>query len=107
MIYRDRSIATNDDAGASRWTAHILAYFTLIGKAVNELRAFTVNNVTNNFIGSADYWALQRVILEALVNHPAARAEVLRALESIGDDASPPQSQSPRMIDVTPSVEAA
>jgi hypothetical protein len=64
-------------------------YFELIGNAAAQLSSHTVNNVTQNFNNSPDFWLFQRLILTALVDHPAAREAVLLALESIGNGSEP------------------
>ena len=97
LYYRDVCIADNDHQAAAQWTGHATRYFKLLGEAVEQLKAHTVN-IQNNFYNSPDYWLIQNAILAALVNHPAARADVLRALEGVGDGASPP------MITVSPSA---
>jgi hypothetical protein len=93
--FRELALAADDHQAAAAWTAHIIRYFKLMGEAVQHLKSHTVN-VTNNFFESPDYWLFQRSILEALRDHPAALADVLRALENVGNGAAPP------MITVSP-----
>jgi hypothetical protein len=88
LFYRDVCIAENDHQAAAAWTAHAVKYFKLIGEAAAQLQAHTIN-VTNNFFQSPDYWLFQNAILAALANHPEARADVLRALEGVGEGAQP------------------
>src|ERR1035437_2721129 len=89
LYYRDICIADNNQQAAAQWTGHAIKYFKLIGEAASQLQAHSVN-VTNNFHNSPDFWLIQKAILEALANHPAARADVLCALESVGNGAAPP-----------------
>jgi hypothetical protein len=88
LFYRDVCIAENDHQAAAAWTAHAVKYFKLIGEAAAQLQAHSIN-VTNNFFQSPDYWLFQSAILAALDNHPAARADVLRALEGVGNGTPP------------------
>ncbi len=89
LYFRDICIADNDHQAAAQWTGHVLKYFTLIGHAAEKLKAHSIN-IQNNFYNSPDYWLIQNAILAALANHPAARADVLRALERVGSGDSPP-----------------
>jgi hypothetical protein len=97
LYYRDVCIADNDHQAAAAWTGHAARYFKLLGEAVEQLKAHSIN-IQNNFYNSPDFWQIQSAILAALANHPAARADVLLALERVGDGGSPP------MITVSPSV---
>jgi len=83
LYFRDICIAEDDHAAAAQWTGHARKYFEMIGHAAEQLKSHTVN-VQNNFYNSPDYWLIQNAILAALADHPAARADVLRALEGIG-----------------------
>jgi len=95
LHYRDRAIEENDHQVAAQWTGHARKYFEMIGHAAEQLKAHSIN-IQNNFYNSPDYWLIQNAILAALVNHPAARADVLRALEGVGNGAAP------AMITVSP-----
>lgn len=97
LYFRDVCIADNDHQAAAQWTGHVRKYFEMIGHAAEQLKAHSIN-IQNNFYNSPDYWLIQSAILEALADHPAARADVLRALESVGGDAAPV------MITVTPTA---
>jgi hypothetical protein len=88
LYFRDVAIADGDVQAAAQWTGHVLKYFKLMGEAVQQLKAHTIN-IQNNFFESPDYRNFQRAILEALADHPAARSDVLRALQGIGDGAAP------------------
>jgi hypothetical protein len=83
MYFRDVCIADDDHQAAAQWQGHVRKYFDMIGHAAEQLKSHTVN-VQNNFYNSPDYWLIQNAILAALADHPAARADVLRALEGIG-----------------------
>jgi hypothetical protein len=89
LHFRDVAIADDNQQAASTWTGHARKYFELIGNAAAQLSSHTVNNVTQNFNNSPDFWLFQRLILTALVDHPAAREAVLLALESIGNNSEP------------------
>jgi hypothetical protein len=95
LYYRDICIADNDHQAAAQWTGHARKYFEMIGHAAEQLKAHSIN-IQNNFYNSPDYWLIQNAILAALADHPAARADVLRALEGVGSGASP------AMITVSP-----
>jgi hypothetical protein len=97
LYFRDVCIADNDHQAAAQWTGHARRYFEMIGHAAEQLKAHSIN-IQNNYYNSPDYWLIQRAILEALAGHPAARADVLRALEGVGNGAAPP------MITVSPAV---
>jgi hypothetical protein len=99
LHFRDVCIADDDHESAARWTGHAQKYFDMLGRAVEQLKAHTIN-IQNNFYNSPDYWAIQRAILEALADHPSARADVLRALEKIGDEAPPMITVSPNPTQV-------
>jgi hypothetical protein len=88
LYFRDVCISNDDQQGASQWTGHARKYFEMIGHAAEQLKAHSIN-IQNNFYNSPDYWHIQNAILAALANHPAARADVLRALEGVGRGASP------------------
>jgi hypothetical protein len=83
LYFRDICIAEGDHPAAAQWTGHARKYFEMIGHAAEQLKSHTVN-VQNNFYNSPDYWLIQKAILVALADHPAARADVLLALEGIG-----------------------
>jgi hypothetical protein len=95
LYFRDIAIADGDAQAAAQWTGHVLKYFKLMGEAVQQLKSHTIN-IQNNFFESPDYWNFQREILQVLANHPAALADVLRALEAIGT------GTTPAMITVSP-----
>jgi hypothetical protein len=95
LYFRDICIAENDHQAAAQWTGHARKYFEMIGHAAEQLKAHSIN-IQNNFYNSSDYWQIQSAILAALANHPAARADVLRALEGVGSGAAP------AMITVSP-----
>ena len=95
LHFRDVALAADDHQAAAAWTAHIIKYFKLMGEAVQHLKSHSIN-ITNNFFESPDYWNFQRSILEALRDHPAALADVLRALENVGNGTTTP------MITVSP-----
>lgn len=89
FYFRDVCIAEDDHQMAAQWTVHARKYLEMIGHAAEQLKSHSIN-VQNNFYNSPDYWLIQRAIFEALADHPAARAAVLHALESIGSaDARP------------------
>lgn len=88
LYFRDICIAENDHQSAAQWTGHARKYFEMIGHAAEQLKSHAVN-IQNNFYNSPDYWLIQRAILEALADHPAARAAVLLALEDVGSDRPP------------------
>jgi hypothetical protein len=98
LYFRDVCIADDDHQAAAQWTGHARKYFEMIGHAAEQLKAHSIN-IQNNFYNSPDYWLIQNAILAALADHPAARADVLRALEGIGSGASP------AMITVSPVVQ--
>jgi hypothetical protein len=95
LYFRDVAAAADDLQGAAMWTGLAIKYFKLIGEAAEQLKAHSIN-IQNNFYNSPDYWLIQNAILAALANHPAARADVLRALEGVGSGAAP------AMITVSP-----
>jgi hypothetical protein len=95
LFYRDVCIADGDHQAAAQWTGHARKYFEMIGHAAEQLKAHSIN-IQNNFYNSPDYWLIQKAILEALANHPEARAAVLFALEGVGNGAAP------AMITVSP-----
>jgi AraC-like DNA-binding protein len=95
LYYRDVCIADDDHQAAAQWTGHARKYFEMIGHAAEQLKAHSIN-IQNNFYNSPDYWLIQNAILAALTDHPAARADVLRALEGVGSGAAP------SMITVSP-----
>jgi hypothetical protein len=95
LHFREVALAADDHQAAAAWTGHVLKYFKLMGEAVQHLKSHTIN-IQNNFFESPDYWNFQRSILEALRDHPAALADVLRALENVGSCAAP------AMITVSP-----
>jgi hypothetical protein len=97
LHFRDVCIAENDHQAAAQWTGHARKYFEMIGHAAEQLKAHSIN-IQNNFYNSPDYWLIQNAILAALTDHPAARADVLRALEGVSSGAAPP------MITVSPAV---
>jgi hypothetical protein len=97
LYFRDVCIAEDDHQAAAQWTGHARKYFEMIGHAAEQLKAHSIN-IQNNFYNSPDYWLIQRAILEALADHPAARADVLRALEGVGSGAAP------AMITVAPTA---
>jgi hypothetical protein len=87
LYFRDVCIADHDHQAAAQWTGHARKYFEMIGQAADKLKAHSIN-IENNFYSSPDYWNFHRTILETLVNHPAARADVLRALEGVSNGAA-------------------
>jgi DNA repair ATPase RecN len=89
FYFRDICIADDDHQAAAQWTGHARKYLEMIGHAAEQLKSHSVN-IQNNFYNSPDYWLIQRAILEALADHPAARAAVLRALEGMGSGEGPP-----------------
>ena len=95
LYFRDVAIADDDHQAAAQWTGHARKYFEMIGHAAEQLKAHSIN-IQNNFYNSPDYWLIQNAILAALANHPAARADVLRALEGVGS------GTAPTMITVSP-----
>ena len=97
LYFRDVCIAEDDHQAAAQWTGHARKYFEMIGHAAEQLKAHSIN-IQNNFYNSPDYWLIQNAILAALADHPAARADVLRALEGVGGGATP------AMITVTPAA---
>jgi hypothetical protein len=98
LYFRDVCIADDDQQGAARWTGHAQKYLEMIGHAAEQLKAHSIN-IQNNFYNSPDYWLIQNAILAALADHPAARADVLRALEGVGS------GSAPAMITVSPVVQ--
>jgi hypothetical protein len=100
LYYRDVCIADDDHQAAAQWTGHARKYFEMIGHAAEQLKAHSIN-IQNNFYNSPDYWLIQKAILEALAGHPAARADVLRALEGVGS------GTGPAMITIVPAQVAA
>lgn len=95
LYFRDICISDGDHQAAAQWTGHARKYFEMIGHAAEQLKSHSIN-VQNNFYNSPDYWLIQNAILAALANHPEARADVLRALESVSDGVAP------AMITVSP-----
>jgi hypothetical protein len=98
LYFRDVCIADDDHQAAAQWTGHARKYFEMIGHAAEQLKAHSIN-IQNNFYNSPDYWLIQNAILAALANHPAARADVLRALDGVGSGAAP------AMITVSPALQ--
>lgn len=98
LYFRDVCIADDDHQAAAMWTGHARKYFEMIGHAAEQLKAHSIN-IQNNFYNSPDYWLIQNAIFAALADHPAARADVLRALESVGSGASP------AMVTVSPALQ--
>lgn len=80
LYFRDICIAADDHQAAAQWTGHVRKYLEMMGHAAEQLKSHSIN-IQNNFYNSPDYWLIQKAILGALVDHPAARASVLRALE--------------------------
>lgn len=97
MHYRERCAADGDDAMASAWTVHVRKYLDMLGHAAEQLKSHSVN-IQNNFFGSPDYYLIQACILQALAGHPAARADVIRALEQMERG---PNAAQPPMITVS------
>jgi hypothetical protein len=98
LYFRDVCIADNDHQAAAQWTGHARKYFEMIGHAAEQLKAHSIN-IQNNFYNSPDYWLFQNAILAALANHSAARADVMRAIEGIGN------GDAPAMITVSPALQ--
>jgi hypothetical protein len=99
----DGSLAANV---AGRLT-HVLETIARISGELGALATNTTFNITNNTAVLAEHPSfikLQSAILQALADHPDARAKVVQALRSLDDDnARPVQTiPAPRVIEHEP-----
>lgn len=78
----DAAEGQEDYKGAAQIGGQLLRNLEITAKLLGDLRTGTVN-VTNNLLVMPEFHALRTTIMQALRDHPEARADVVRALHHI------------------------
>ncbi len=93
--------SVNDKNGTAVLAGRLTEVLREIGRITGEILSTPgVLNVTNtvNFINSPVFAMVQATMLRALAPHPAARADVVRALRALDEESAPPTAPSPAAI---------